>query len=112
MNATRLLSQRTKILQKIEQLKPMRKGSVTQQYFPASGKSGSKTRRGPYPLYTCKKKGKTVSKRIRSELGSVYEQQIAQFRRFEELVAEFAEVGERLADLDAAESGEKKGSRR
>lgn len=112
MNATKLLSQRTRILQQIEELKPMRKGSVTQQYFLASGKDGGQRRRGPYPLYTCKKKGKTVSKRIRPELRPVYEQQIAQFRRFEELVAEFAEVGERLADLDAARSGEKKGSRR
>lgn len=111
MNARKLHEQRTKILQEIEKLKPMRKGSVTQQYFPASCKDGGQALRGPYPLYSCKKNGKTVSKRIRAKQQPVYKEQIAQFRRFQELIAEFTEVSEQLADLDVAEGDEKKGSR-
>ena len=108
-----LRKQQESILEEIAKMGPMRKGSVS-EYFPTSiRKDGSRKSRGPYLVYTCKKKGKTRGKHLGSRAkAETYREQIAQFRRFEELVAEFAEVGERLADQDAAESGEKKGSRR
>ncbi len=101
----------SRILEEIAQLGPMRKGSITQQYFETKNKDGSTGRRGPYPLYSRKKKGKTVSKRIPKDRVEHYEEQIRRFRQFEELIGELVEVGEELADGEVAEAAKKGGSK-
>ena len=91
----------------------MRKGSLTEQYVEVTLKDGSNSRRGPYTLYSCKENGKTVSRRLRSD-GEVtlYREQIAAFRRFQELTAELARIGRTLADLEAEDpEGSKKNSK-
>jgi len=98
------------ILKKISNIGPMRKGSITMQTYSAKKKDGTKTKRGPYPLYTCKKKGKTVSKRIPKDLVEVYKEQIERHRYFQDLVQELSELGEQMADDELREGGEKKGS--
>ena len=74
-----------------------------------------KVYRGPYPLYTYKEKGKTLSRRITNpeELGR-YREQIDAFRRFQTLVSELVRVGQRISDLVLSDEEElkKKRSRR
>lgn len=66
MNKTEVLTQKkAEILKKIANLGPMRKGSVTEQFLETKRKDGSKTKRGPYLVYTFKEKGKTKSRRIK-----------------------------------------------
>jgi len=111
MNATQLQSRLHQTLQRIAQLKPMRKGSVTEQTVATRAKDGQPAERGPYPLYTCKKKGRTRSKRIPRERVPLYREQIERFRRFQDLIAEYAEISEQLADAEAAPGGQKRGCR-
>jgi hypothetical protein len=115
MPARKKLHQRKEeILQAIASLKPMRKGSVCRQFQRTVRKKGPDTQRGPYPMYTCKKKGKTVGKRLSQDEAVQYRAQIDAFRRFQELCREFAEVSETLADLEAPaleEVGKKNSSR-
>jgi hypothetical protein len=107
-----LLKEKNRILEQIAQLGPMRKGSVS-EYAPSfARKDGSRKSRGPYLLYTHKMKGKTKGKHLRGAAETeLYRRQIAQFRRFEELAAQFTEVSQCLADLQAAETDAKKNSK-
>lgn len=111
-----LRKRRQEILVELGNLEQVRRGSVTEQYVEATRKDGTKVRRGPYPLYTFKEKGKTVSRRIKDpKRVSVYEEQIQGFRRFQELTAELREIGEQISDLVFSEGsggGVKKTSQR
>ena len=106
---------RKELLTELASLEQMRRGSLTPQYFEATRNDGSTVRRGPYMLYTSKKKGKTVSRRITDpELVLRYEEQIKAFRRFETLANELVRVGEKISDLVLSDEEElkKKRSRR
>ena len=106
--AEQIRSRRKSILAELASLAEIRRGSVTEQYVEATKKDGSKVRRGPYPLYTFKEKGKTVSRRLRpGQHMEGYRQQIEAFRRFQELVAELLRLGEQFSDLPEA-AGKKK----
>ena len=116
MNTTTALEQRKKdILAQLDALGPMRKGSLTEQYVAAVSKDGSRRRRGPYTLYTFKRGGKTLSRRLKTPAqAALYREQIAAFRRFQELTAELARLGQQWADHEAAGQDQrcKKNSRR
>jgi hypothetical protein len=90
----------------------MRRGTVYEFQPSFVRKDGSRKYRGPYLKYTLKRKNKTCAKHLRNlPEAELYRRQIAQFRRFEELAAQFTEVSERLADLQASETDAKKNSR-
>lgn len=112
--ATKLDARKHQLLAELAALGPMRKGTLNEQYVQTTRKDGTPSRRGPYTLYTFKERGQTVSRRLsdRAQI-ACYRQQIAAFRRFQELTAELAQVGQQLADREAAgqEDG-KKNSRR
>jgi len=106
-----LLKERDRILEKIAQLGPMRRGTVYEFQASSLRKDGSRKYRGPYLKYTLKKKNKTCGKHLRSlSEAELYRRQIAQFRQFEDLAAQFAAVGERLADLESSQRDAKKNS--
>jgi len=115
MNTADKLDQRkADILSQLAALGPMRKGTISEQVVHVTLKDGSSRRRGPYTLYTFKEHAKTVSRRLSDPRRiALYRQQIATFRRFQELTQELAKVSQSLADLeDAGEAGGKKNSRR
>ena len=89
----------------------MRRGSVCEQYQRSRRKDGTVTRRGPYAMYTLKRKGKTVGKRLAKKDLPLYRAQIERFRGYEKLAREFLEVSEQLADIEVAPGdGAKKNS--
>ncbi len=101
MNVTLGIEQRRRdILAELAGLARIRRGSVTEQYVEAAGRRGRALRRGPYPLYSFKTRGRTVSRRIRAEQAAVYREQIAAGRRFQELAHELMELGEALCEQD------------
>jgi hypothetical protein len=111
---TKLVGRKNELLAELAGLGPMRKGTLNEQYVPTIRKDGTPSRRGPYTLYTFKEHGRTLSRRL-SRGGQIacYREQIATFRRFQELSAELVRVGQRLADLEAAgQEDSKKNSRR
>ena len=105
----KLARRRTDIVSQIAALQPMRKGSMCEQFVEATKSDGSTVRRGPYTIYSFKKKNKTCSRRISDpQRAAVYREQIKTFRRFQQLSAELVEVSQRLADLAAEQQGAEK----
>ena len=100
MNPSSLLKRRQQILLQLQELKQIRRGTVTEQYMEATLKDGSNVRRGPYHLYTFKDKQQTVSRRLcnPAEIRTC-RQQIDGFRQFQQLTAELLSIGEQLSDL-------------
>jgi hypothetical protein len=94
-----LRTRRDEILNEINSLEQMRRGSVVEQVYESVAKDGTKVRRGPYLLYSFKEKGKTVSRRIKDpKLKTRYEEQIDAFRRFQELSTQLVRIAEQIAD--------------
>ena len=110
--STKLQKRRDDIVKELASLPPMRKGSITQQWLQTFRKDGSKTKRGPYLVYSYKEKNKTVSKRVPRQQEDLYRRQIESFRRFQKLSAELVQISQRLADVAAADPDDgKKNSR-
>lgn len=103
--------ERKRILGELAQLEEIRRGSVVEQFVETTRKDGSKSRRGPYFLYSYKEKGKTVSRRLpdRKQV-SLYRTQIQAFRRFQELTARLLKIGEQISELLLGEEGVRKNS--
>jgi len=108
-NHQQLTQKRAQIMEQINALGPMRKGSITEQHLPRRRADGSIHRRGPYQTYTFKRGGKTCGKHLRDgEEADLYRRQIEIFRRYQELADQLVEVSQRLADLEAAGKGKVK----
>ena len=109
-----LIRRSNQILAELAALGPLRKGTLTEQYVVTVRRDGSPGQRGPYTLYTCKEAGRTLSRRLSQPAQiALYREQIAAFRRFQELTAELARLSQQRADLEAAGRPEgKKNSRR
>lgn len=109
---TRNRKRRRELLEELTTLEQMRRGSLSVQVFEATLKDGTHVQRGPYPVYTYKEKGKTVSRRVRNrELVPRYQEQIAAFRRFEAISAQLVRLGENISDLVLADEEELKKKR-
>ena len=105
----KLRRRRKQILIELEQLEEIRRGSMVNQYVVTKKKDGSKGKRGPYPLYSYKDKGKTISKRLSDpQEAAIYERQIEGFRRFQQLTSELLSIGERLSALAVLDEEVKK----
>jgi hypothetical protein len=107
-----LQQQRQQVLAEIAQLEQVRRGSLTEQMVEKVGPDGRHHQRGPYPLYTFKEGGRTVSRRLtdRAQI-PLYRQQIQQGRRFQELTAQLLRLGEALSDQTVRGTAEKKTSK-
>jgi hypothetical protein len=100
MNTIPSIQQRRRqILDELGQLEQIRRGSLTDQFVEVPARDGNRRRRGPYPLYTYKSGGKTVSRRLRgSEQVNRYREQVRAGHRFQELTRELMELGESFCD--------------
>jgi len=108
-----LRRERKQLLEELTQLEEIRRGSVVEQFVESTRRDGSKSRRGPYILYSYKEKRKTISRRLpdRNEAAR-YRHQIEGFRRFQEVMSRLLEIGEQISELLLAQEGEKKTSTR
>jgi len=96
----KLQARRLEILAELADLDQMRRGSITQQVVKSSNRAGERIRRGPYPLYTYKEKGRTISRRLKNEFEvESFRKQIDNFRRFETLTRELRALGEKMCEL-------------
>jgi len=95
-----LTEKRARLLEEIKRLGGMRRGSVTEQYYAVRHRDGSQVRQGPYFLYSYKAQGRTISRRLPDAgVAHRYREEIAAFRRFEELSAELVTVSQQICDL-------------
>ena len=114
MSTDRQLQQaQSKLIETLAELGPMRQGSVCEQFQRVRRKDGTIVQSGPYPMYTRKKHGKTVGRRLTAQQVPLYRTQIDQFRTFQNQCQRFVELGEQRADLEADEQrgARKKNSR-
>jgi len=101
MDTQPLWTRRAEIMKEMGELGEMRRGSVVEQFQERVRPDGRIVRHGPYPLYSYKEKGRTISRRLKtSEEADRYRQQIRNFRRFEELTRELVMIGEQLSDAE------------
>ena len=107
-----LLKQRQELIQQIDQLGAMRKGSVNKQMLPYKRKDGSTARRGPYFTYTFKEKNKTKGQHLHDENeADLYQKQIDRFRTFQNLSQRLVETSQAMADAEANKTRCKKNSK-
>jgi len=87
------------IMREMEQIRVMKKGSVTFQRYPARGRGQDAGReRGPYPVLTWKEQGCTKSMRLKSAAQVAWaEKAVENHRRFTELRCEYERLGEERA---------------
>ncbi len=111
----RVEARREEILKEMRSLRGMRRGSVMEQYLRVKVRGGKEGElRGPYWLYTRKEKGKSVGKRLSESEARRYRQEVDSFHRFQALCREYADLSERLGELEEGlgEGGEEKKRRR
>ena len=107
--------ERSDIIRLFQEYKAMRKGSVTWQYMKRKKRGRLKQEKiGPYPVYTKKVKGKTVSRRLTEQEAERYRQEVENYHTFCQQCDDFACLTERLGDLmiGAPDNGQKKKRRK
>jgi hypothetical protein len=91
---------RSEVLSELAVLEQVRRGTITEQSVRHTRKDGTVLEYGPYPLYTFKENGRTVSRRIKDPAQvPLYRRQIDAFRRFEALSAELVRLGQEVSEL-------------
>lgn len=105
----RLEHRRQALLEQLADLRELRRGSLTDQFLELKHTDGSVVKRGPYPLFTRKEGGKTLSVRLNDPaVVWLYRQQLQALRQFESVVDQLIGVGEQLSDWAVAEVVQKK----
>ena len=90
------------ILKQIAELGPMRRGSLCKRFLKRKTRKGKISSRGPYWYYTFKKDNQTRCKTISEDSEPLYREQIARFRRFQELIKDYVALSHQKADQEAA----------
>lgn len=101
----KLRQKRQEILSQIALLEEMRRGSVIRQFLKVKLKGKKKPIFcGPYALFTFKRQGKTISRRL-PDLKEIrtLEQQVENYHLFQELCRRLVEIGERICELKGKE---------
>lgn len=94
-----LQQQRQQVLTQLQQLPPLRRGSVSEQFVEATRKDGTKVKRGPYFIYSYKDQQRTVSRYLRDPAQiRQYREQIQAFRQFQLLTKQLLFLGEQLSE--------------
>jgi len=105
-----LEARRLAILDSMKAIRSLRRGSITEQFFPIL-RQGQKqaARRGPYYVLTRHRGRKTVSQRLTTpEALHQAQSDIEAFKRFLALCHEFEQLTEKLGELERGTEAKKK----
>ncbi len=92
---------RQRIVQEMLTMRSMRRGTLNEQYLPVPQKGKKEpASRGPYYVLSRKEAGRTVSKRIPAGEVEQVREDIRRYERFLQLSRQFAEVTQRLGELE------------
>jgi hypothetical protein len=108
---SQLEKRREQILQQIQSIDRLRRGSLSRQFFKKTG-TGSKTTQGPYYVLQGYIQGQKFSERVPAEQAQQFEPLVANYKRFEELAEEFITVTDQITRLNQSSPEAKKNSRR
>ncbi len=97
---TQLRQTRAELLRHACSIEEMRRGSVIHQFIKIRRKHGkTSVFSGPYPLFTCKKEGRTISRRLLDpEEIRRLEQQVDNYHSFRRLCSQLVEISEAICD--------------
>ena len=82
------------LLQQMQAIDRLRRGSLSCQFFPAAGPRA--TRRGPYYVLQGFFRGQKFSERVPPEQASQVQQDVDQYRRFQALAEDYVTVTDEL----------------
>ena len=111
ISVSQLEKRREQILQQIQAIDRLRRGSLSRQFF-KKRRSGSQAQQGPYYVLQGYVQGQKFSERVPAEQAPQIEPLVANYRRFEELAQEFVSVTDQLTRMSQAAPEAKKNSRR
>ncbi len=115
MNAIRLREHRETLLLAMSEIGPMRRGSVSKQMLKVKHEGVKQpVEKGPYYLWQYYEDGKPVRRRLRTpEQAERAQLEVANYKQFKTLCAEFVKVSEQLSEAEhqeaASEEAVKKG---
>jgi hypothetical protein len=90
---------REQILSRIAGIEEMRRGSVTRQFLKVKRKGSESVFTGPSALFTYKKGGKTVGRRLHDpEEIRHLEHQVENYHAFQRLCRSLVEIGEKICE--------------
>jgi|SRR6266850_5191864 len=104
-----LEQKRQAILQEIQSIQRLRRGSLSAQTFRRKKGSIISTY-GPYYVFQFFRQGQKVSERVSAEEAPQVAQDVQNYQRFQHLADQFVNVTDQLTKAQAAEDGSKKNS--
>jgi len=111
VSIAQLEQRREQILQQIQAIDRLRRGSLSRQFF-KKRRAGSPAQQGPYFVLQGYVQGQKFSERVPAEQAPQLEPLVANYKRFEALAQEFVSVTDRLTRLSQGVPEAKKNSRR
>ena len=106
-----LLKKRDAILQQMQTIDRLRRGTLSQQFFKAKADADTAPR-GPYYVLQGFWRGKKFSQRVPSDQAAQVQQDVDNYRSFQALAEEFVTVSDQLTCLQSQSQAGKKNSRR
>jgi len=104
-----LATRRQEIVEEIDTIKSMRKGTLNTRYNKVTNKKGEEVLNGPYYVLTKKGVGnKTISEPIPATVAPRVQEEVENYKRFKQLADEYMEVCEKLSQFSDAEDEGKK----
>ncbi len=95
----KLLKRRDEILEKINSIKRIKRGTINEQYLKVPRKNGEAALKGPYYVLSKSVNGKTKSQRIKRNELEIIKKDIDAYHEFLGLSNEFVEVTEEITDI-------------
>lgn len=106
-----LRRQREQILQEIQTIDRLRRGTLSEQFF-VKKHHGRATRQGPYYVLQCYLKGAKCSERIPADQAQQAKTDVANYQRFQELADQFIQITDQITRLESGQTDAKKNSTR
>jgi len=106
-----LRRQREQILQEIQAIDRLRRGTLSEQFF-VKKREGKTIRQGPYYVLQCYLKGSKCSERIPLDQAQQARTDVANYQRFQELAEQFIQITDQITRLESNQVDVIKNSRR
>jgi len=107
-NLDQLVQQRQATLEQMQAIDRLRRGSLSQQFFPA--RSGPAAKRGPYYVLQGFFHGQKFSQRIPKEQAAQVQADVDNYRRFQSLAETYVTLSDQITGLQDRQTDSKKNS--
>jgi hypothetical protein len=104
-----LTEKRTAILQQMQSIDRLRRGSLSKQFF-TSASGHPKTKRGPYYVLQGFFRGKKFSRRIAAGQAAQVQRDVHNYQRFQKLAEDYITLSDQITQLEDCPSESKKNS--